>query len=179
MKNLLLLLEYAYLGSVNLPTEDVAEFKEAAKSLQFNIEFEEPFVQDMSQDLLTQVTANDQDMNSQYSDDTIEPASFEDMEYSAILTQKAGNGRELENIDNIVKGPSAKRRKREVSCTVTKKSQCNFCHRLMRERDRNYHQKFCWKNVDRIKSNCALCPKKFLVPGKLKMHMNHSHPDIL
>jgi BTB/POZ domain len=199
IKFLLLIIEYIYLGKVDLQAEDVAGFKEVAKELQIKVEFEEPSLEDMSQDLLTEVSTTEQDenMSSSYSDETMEENLM--MELSVASTVKSGTGRKLENNDEHKTGPPPKKLKRVVSgisptSTVLtskkapdttsssgkpkKNSQCSYCDRTMRERDRNYHQKFCWKNANRIASDCSYCPKAFSVPGKLRLHMNSTHPEI-
>jgi hypothetical protein len=48
---------------------------------------------------------------------------------------------------------------------------CKYCDRKLRFKDQNYHQRYCWKNPNRIVSDCEVCNKKFEVPSTLKLHM--------
>lgn len=58
-----------------------------------------------------------------------------------------------------------------------KDSICVYCDHNIREKDRNYHQKFCWKNPSRVESNCNLCHRKYEYPAVLKRHMQKAHLD--
>lgn len=204
IKHLLLIVEYVYLGNVKLELEDVEEFVKAAKNLQIKVEFEEPKkefeeskkeIEDMSQDLLTEV--GDEEMHSSYSDHTMDPTSFEEdeMEYSiasAHKSSKNSTGRKFEKDDEgHKKGPSPKKIKRSMSGIIVSKSlfkapdpsdpqlnPCFFCDRKMRDKDRKYHQRFCWENPDRITSDCQHCSKKYQLPAKLRVHMTQVHPKI-
>lgn len=55
--------------------------------------------------------------------------------------------------------------------------ECAHCSKYFREKDRTYHEKFCWQNRERIISDCVFCPKKFEVPSKLRNHMKDFHPE--
>lgn len=189
IKYLLLILEYVYLGKVELRAEDVTNFKDVAQNLQVEVEFDDS-IDPMSEDLLHEVSTPDHNM-SLYSDDTMGRKSFEDMmEYSVSSTQRSVIGRKLENDDAHKKGPAPKKVKRSspvIPAAVqvkkqqsesNKNSPCMFCDRLMRERDRKYHQRFCWQNANRISSDCAYCDKRFQIPGKLRLHMTTVHPEI-
>lgn len=208
IKHLLLIVEYIYLGNVKLDLEDVDEFIKAAKNLQIKVEFEESkkeFVdpekefhdtkketEDMSQDLLTEVV--DENMHTSYSDHTMDPTSFEEdeMEYSIALTDKTSkisSGRKFEKDDEGHRqGPSPKKIKKSMSGISVSKNlfkapdpelhPCFFCDRKMRDKDRKYHQRFCWENPDRIVSDCQHCSKKYQVPAKLRVHMGQVHPKV-
>jgi hypothetical protein len=187
IKYLLLILEYVYVGKVEIELEDVKDFKEVAKILQIKVEFEEErqVEEDMSQDLLTEIP--DEEMNSSFDDHTMDNASSEsdDMEFSAEPTRKITTGRKFEDEEAAhKKGPPAKKLKKSNSGltsfpTKTQSSNpCIFCSRVMTDKNRKYHQRFCWENPDRIASECKYCDRKFQVPGKLRVHMNLRHPEI-
>lgn len=54
---------------------------------------------------------------------------------------------------------------------------CVYCDREYREKDRNYHQKFCWNNPNRVVSDCSECDRKYEFPGKLKQHIISRHVE--
>lgn len=56
-------------------------------------------------------------------------------------------------------------------------SNCVHCETRIREKDRTYHEKFCWMNFKRIASDCSECGLKFDVPSKLRHHIDKRHPE--
>ncbi|MGL5405737.1 MAG: BTB/POZ domain-containing protein [Propionibacteriaceae bacterium] len=188
IKFLLLILEYVYLGKVEIETEDVQGFIEVAKTLQIKAEFEdlpeEEEEDEMMKDLLTEMT--DQDMQSNVSKELLE--SMECSQSPTEMTKKPTPGRKLMDEETAhKKGPPRKKPKTSGSGVSPKlkprlsdpvSKPCIHCENLIREKDRKYHQKFCWENPDRIVSDCQHCDKKYQIPGKLRVHMKLHHPEI-
>jgi hypothetical protein len=184
IKYLLLILEFVYLGTVEIETEDVNGFEEVARIMQIAVEFENiRQEEEMSQDLLTEI--EDEEMDSSSSEIAMKPLTYE--EFSAGTTRKIDSGRKFENDeDSHKKGPPAKKIKkspaplsliRKVLSADTEAKPCIYCDKKMKEKDRRYHQKFCWENPSRITSDCKHCDRKFQVPGKLRVHTNLQHPE--
>jgi hypothetical protein len=160
----------------------VKGFEEVARILQISVEFEDMRQEEMSQDLLTEMEDEEMDSSSEI---VMKPASYE--EFSTGTTRKINSGRKFENDeDSHKKGPPAKKIKkspaplsliRKVLSADAEVKPCIYCDRKMKEKDRRYHQKFCWDNPSRIASDCKHCDRKFLVPGKLRVHTNIQHPE--
>lgn len=155
---------------------------------------------------VSSTNAKDEEMNSlTEGDDSMEP-SYEDLmeplESSAPMTLSIASVKSLSSHpqkhspDSIKNGPPLKRIKiKQESCSPIKiriptkrtipatkpdisiSGQCIYCDSSIREKDRNYHQKFCWNNNSRVVSDCPICPKKFQFPPKLRQHIAKAHPE--
>lgn len=213
MKQLLLILEYVYLGSVDLEPEDIDEFREAAKSLQIKVEFDVTDAEMLSQNttkefevsssstLAMSCSRADMSIGTNYNDsmDAFEKPPLMISSISSLKTTTNGVGKRLmsdaarlKKADQgpllkklKLKPPSPKRRRPgQIKLSMPAKrveiiAYCVHCNRRMRERDRTYHEKYCWDNLNRIESNCILCDRKFDVPSKLRKHNSEYHPGVL
>lgn len=207
VKFLLLILEYVYCGTVDLATEDVEEFKRVASSMEIKVSFNDEHGQtsDHNEELMmSQETIDDGEMPfEEEEDDTMQP-SYEDimgipessLTISSVESLSRGPKRLGRTLSELKEEPLMKKTKtsqepdnrmmlltRKPAKTlhipvVPANGQCVYCDKPVREKDRNYHQKFCWKNLNRITSNCSICARKFEFPSKLRLHFKTSHPGI-
>lgn len=177
-KHLLLILEYIYAGRIELESEDVDGFKKVADSLKIKVVFNFP-----SGDS-SQLNVSGVSLASSIGMDTSVEASIEGKACST----------KIENIqEKPLKAPTPKGRtlkkgilKKSISKLTMKAKavapkaatlNCVHCNKVTSTRGGSHktHEKFCWKNENRVKSDCALCDKKFEYPANLVVHMKN-HP---
>lgn len=192
IKYLLLILEYIYCGQIELPPDDIEEFKKLAESLEINVGASlqekvgadvpdpEPLPHMMSQDLQANVSSTIDDSMSFGSDETmghvIPPSSTRQTlsikSVKSLCTEEREPTAGKQPLRSVRAKSDAATRLAFLNSTV----KCVYCDGKIREKDRNYHHKFCWKNPNRVQSNCKECKKKFDVPSKLRQHISRSHP---
>lgn len=168
--------------------EDFVEFKKVADNLKIIVEFDGIGINEvtMSQDQLDVSSTNDltddwmEVMESNPSMSSLKPRNSSKGSLKHAITMTAPESKKMKfghKNDSTSKNqlPLPMKRSLALPNSGIVKS-CVYCDRNLREKDRNYHQKYCMKNPNRIVSDCSICLKKCELPSKLRMHMVKSHP---
>lgn len=161
VRQLSLILEYVYLGQCDLEPEDVKEFKRVAASMEIKVELNFP------------------DVTSSNAEDDVE-ISYEDIMdspmYETVGRRSSSSGTEPPSKKIRIKQEgTTKKAKATSSPTSSARANCPHCDRLLRKRDLNYHSRHCWKNPERIVSNCVVCKRSFELAVSCKLHEKKEH----
>lgn len=165
VKYLLLILEYIYSGRVDLSPEDVKEFKKVADSLQINVELKDP--DDERDESLTQLMSLDFGADASSAKDeemiSLQPTLDDIMESSVASIRSLGsdvNGEppkkkmkpKKQSVGSQAKFEVPRKKKKIAVMNTTSKDfvNCSFCDKKVKEISRVTHQKYCWKNKNRI-----------------------------